>query len=79
MEYKKDEWVEVGRNEKTVQYAYFPSNYPGPIAMDAIPYQPERLNPKTSKEDAIVRTSDESGRERSEAVAPPCKAGLHGQ
>lgn len=33
--------------------------------------QPERLNPKTSKEDMIVRTSDESGRDEPEAVCPP--------
>jgi hypothetical protein len=33
--------------------------------------QPDRLNPKTSKEDVIVRASDESGRGRSEEVSPP--------
>ena len=38
---------------------------------DLLGIQPERLNPRTSKGDAIVRTSDESGRDEPEAVCPP--------
>ncbi len=54
MEIEKDKWVEIDRKGKVSTQVYIPSNYAGPIALDATIYQPERLNP----EDAISSVCD---------------------
>ena len=54
MEIEKDKFVEIKREGKIGTYVYIPSNYPGPIALNATINQPERLNPEASKEDVIV-------------------------
>ena len=41
MEIEKDKFVEVGRKGNVGEFVYRPSNYPGPIAIDAIPTQPD--------------------------------------
>lgn len=48
MEIEKDKFIEIDRKGNTGTFVYVPSNYPGPIALDAKPYQPERLSPEDS-------------------------------
>ena len=42
--YPKDKLVEIYRKGKEAQFVYIPSNYRGPIAMDAVIGQPESTN-----------------------------------
>lgn len=46
MEIEKDKWVEIDRKGYISTTVYIPSNYPGPIALNASINQPERLNPE---------------------------------
>ena len=46
MEIERDVWIEMEKVGTVGTYVYIPSNYPGPIAINATIHQPERLNPE---------------------------------
>ncbi len=54
MEIEKDKFVEIDRKGNIGTFLYIPSNYPGPIEINATINQPERLSEKTPKGEAIV-------------------------